>query len=483
MLPTPEGDQPRRWLTLIAMTGSLSMIFVDITVVGVALPLIQADLGMSDAALQWVASIYLLVMACLVALSGRVADGIGRVPAFVTGVVLFALASVACGMATSATALIVGRAVQGAAAALMQPASSALVIGAFAPGSRGKAMAVYVGIPLLFMVLGPLLGGSIAQAASWRWCFWVNVPVAVASLVMTFIARPVDRRAPSRRVDVVAAALLLLGLPMLVLGVQQGNAWGWVEPWFPAAAASVAPVRAVTAVPLLVVGTALLALFVRSQWRSTEPLIAIGLFRDRGLLANALTLFLMQFAMSGLLIQGSIYAQEVLGYGPRRAGASLLPLLVPIVVVVHIAGRLYDRVGVRVPALVGSSLAALGGLIAGAGAWSADALVIGAGFAVMGTGIGFVMSPTNTDSLSRVPAAARAQVSGLMQTMRHVGGTTGLAMIGAVVLVMRTGSDAAPKEAFATAIAAGYGLAALACAAAAIAVATMHRPGRAEGHA
>lgn len=494
MMPMADGDQPRRWLTLIAMTGSLSMIFIDVTVVGVALPQIQADLGMGDATIQWVVTIYTLVMACSVALCGRAADAVGRVPAFVAGVIIFAIASVACGSATSAGMLIAARAIQGAGAALMQPASSALVIGAFAPGSRGKAMGVYVGIPLLFMVVGPLIGGAITEAASWRWCFWVNLPIALAALVMTAVARPADRRGPPRRVDPIAAALLVLGLPALVLGVQQGPEWGWLAPWL--GGTEFLAARAISGLPLALTGAMLLVFFVRSQWRAAEPLLAVGLFRDRGLLANAIVLFLMQFSMTGLLIQGSVYAQEVLLFEPRRAGASLLPLLVPTLFVVHVAGRLYDRVGVRTPSMIGTALASIGGLVAGAGAWQQSYPIIACGFVVMGCGIGFVMSPTSTDSLSRVPAEARAQVSGLMQTMRHVGGTTGLAVIGATVLALRApphdmlrpGVGAAPTDSgvvitlapeaassFATAVAVGYAVGALSCAAALLAAAILHR--------
>jgi len=478
MLPTPDGNHPRRWLTLVAMTGSLSMIFIDITVVGVALPQIQSDLGMSDVSLQWVVTIYTLAMACLVALGGRVADLIGRVPAFVIGVIVFALASLVCGMATSTEALLAGRAVQGAAAALMQPASGAIVISSFAPGSRGKAMAVYVGIPLLFMVIGPVLGGEITYAASWRWCFWLNLPIAVAAIVLTVFARPADRRSSSRRFDPIAAVLLLVGLPSLIVGVQQGNEWGWSNAWI---------------VSSIITGIAALALFVRLEWSKKEPLLAIGLFRDRGLLANGLVLFLMQFALNGLVIHGSTYAQYVLGYNEREAGLSLLPLLLPTLIVVHVAGRLYDRVGVRAPAIIGTIGAAIGGAITALGAWMMNYPVIALGMAVIGAGVGFVLSPTSTDSMSRVPGDSRAQVSGLIQTMRHMGGTVGLAVIGAAVLLTRaqlgagdiTGAptDDASRQAIATSVAIGYGFGAFACALAALVAITLHRRSASEVHA
>jgi MFS family permease len=185
------------------------MIFVDMTVVGVALPRIGSAVGMSDTEQTWIVTSYLLTLASLMAIGGRIGDLVGKVPAFVAGVVGFALASVVCANAHDGTQMIVGRVLQGLSACLMQPASSALVIGAFAPGERGKAMAVYVGIPLMFMALGPALGGVVVQRMGWPWVFWLNLPIAGAALVLTLIARPRDDAArrlgagPARRPGVV----------------------------------------------------------------------------------------------------------------------------------------------------------------------------------------------------------------------------------------------------------------------------------------
>ncbi len=417
--PAPQPGQPRRWLTLLAMTGSLSMIFVDTTVVGVALQEIRHGLQLGETGLQWVVNAYILSIASLVALGGRASDLLGRVPAFVAGVLIFTVASVLCGAARTGGELVAARVIQGLGAALMQPASGALVISAFAPGERGKAMAVYVGIPMLFMVIGPVLGGAITQWASWRWCFWVNVPVAALALLLTARARPADARAADRRLDIVGAVLILLGLPALVLGLQQGNEWGWRSP---------------AVLACLAAGALLLPAFVAWELSRPAPLLQLRLFRDRGLLANGLLLLLMQFAMTGLVIYGSVYAQAVLGFAPMRAGASILPMLLPVLVVVHVAGRLYDRHGVRLPAITGTVLCTAGLAIQSLGAAWMNYPVMAAGMLLLGTGIGFVMSPTNTDSLSRVPGHQRGQTSGLMQTLRQVGGTLGVAVVGAGVI-------------------------------------------------
>lgn len=441
--------QHRRWLVLLAMTGSLSMIFVDMTVVGIALPSIGQSLDMGVQGQAWVVSSYLLALASLVAIGGRVGDLMGKVPAFMAGVIGFAISSVVCAQATGEVQMLVGRVLQGVSACLMQPASSALVISSFSEGERGKAMAVYVGIPLLFMALGPALGGIVVQYASWRWVFYLNIPVAALAIALTMVARPRDARSPDRSIDWFGGALLLTGLPLFVLGLQELGALlpGSTSPASVAASSgngssgSGSPEDAAFMwwIPAaLVVGALLLVVFARRQWRISNPLLHLRLFTNRSLRGSALVIGCMQFAMTGFVIQGSIYAQEVLGYTPLQAGASLLPLLIPVILMVHVAGRWYDRVGVRAPAVCGTALATLGQLVQALGAFQQSYPVMAVGMAIMGTGIALTISPSNTDALSRVAAHERGQVSGLVQTMRQVGGTMGVAITAATVIFAQT---------------------------------------------
>jgi MFS family permease len=392
-----EGAQGRRWLVLAAMTGSLSMIFIDMTVVGVALPRIGASLGMEDGGQAWIVTSYLLTLASLMALGGRMGDLVGKVRAFLGGVVLFAVASFVCADARDGTQMILGRVLQGVAACLMQPASGALVIGAFAPGERGKAMAAYVGLPLVFMAIGPAAGGWVVERFGWPWVFWLNLPVAAAALAR---------------------------LPAFVFGIQQLG---------PEAGTAMSEGISTTTVAALVGGAVVLAAFIRRQWNHPSPLIRVRLFADRALAADAITIACMQFAMTGLVIAGSLYAQDVLGYSPTEAGLSLLPMLLPVILVVHVAGRWYDRAGARPPASLGTALATAGMLVQAAGAWMRSYPVMAAGMFLLGLGISLTMSPTNTDALGRVPHSERGQVSGLVQTMRQVGGSVGVATIAATV--------------------------------------------------
>ena len=436
-----DGVQQRRWLVLLAMTGSLAMIFVDMTVVGVALPRMGSALSMSDVDQAWIITSYLITLASLMALGGRIGDLVGKVPAFIAGVIGFALASIVCASAHDGTQLIVGRILQGVAACLMQPASGALVIGAFAPGERGKAMAVYVGIPLVFMAIGPALGGFIVENMGWPWVFWLNVPVAVGAVALTAIARPRDARSVDRTIDWIGGALLLIGLPSFVYGLQQIGTVGangmmaWSDP---------------LTLSLLGGGAVVLVVFVWRQLRHPHPLLRLRLFTDRALLADALVIASMQFAMTGLVIAGSVYAQEVLGFTPFQAGLSLLPLLAPVILIVHVAGRWYDRSGVRAPASWGTAAATVGMVIQAVGAWTQSYPVMAVGMFVLGIGIAFTMSPTNTDALGRVPHSERGQVSGLVQTFRQIGGSVGVAVVAATVSLaigwFGAAEGAAPRE-------------------------------------
>src|SRR5262245_47568827 len=224
---TPDN---RRWWVLATMTGALSMLMLDTTVVSVALPTIAHDLGLSQTGVQWIVNAYLLALAALVAVGGRRADLPGAGRPFRVGAVVFLAASAACGIAPSETAIIVARAVQGAGAALMAPASTAIVISMFGPSERGRAMGVFAGVSMIFLALGPLIGGTLTDLVSWRAVFYVNLPVG---LVMLALARVTLRRGTGvwslKGMDWPGTALLVGCLTALVLALMQGSSWGWTS--------------------------------------------------------------------------------------------------------------------------------------------------------------------------------------------------------------------------------------------------------------
>jgi len=423
------------WLVLAAMTGSLVMVFVDATIVGVSLPTIQHDLGLGVAGGAWVVNAYLVALAGAMAIGGRFGDVIGRVRAFQAGVSIFALASLGCALAPSGDLLIAARVLQGLGACLMQPASSAMVAGAFPDGKRGKAMAVYVGVPLLFMMMGPVLGGALTQWAGWRWIFGVNLPVALAALTLVAIVRPIEPKAERRPIHWLSAALLLVGLPSLVFGLQeQARPTDGIEPWIGLLA--------------LITGAALVAIFTRLQFTLASPLLDLRLFRDRTLLGQVIVLGLTQVATIGQTMFGPAYLQGALGFTPLQSGLAGLPLALPALLLVHVAGRVYDRRGAVGVVRVGSMLCALGlGAIA-LGMVERSYAIIAIGMTLQGAGIAFLMNPIQTDVVSRVPAEQRGESAGLAATARQVGNALGVAI--AATVLARMGLPALDADAAAS---------------------------------
>ena len=438
-----------RWLILVAMTGALSMIMLDQTVVTVALPSMTHELPLTANGQQWVINAYVLALAALVAIGGKLGDRFGRVSTFRAGVITFFLASAACGLAPQGALgqdwLIAARALQGVGAALMMPVSAVIVMAAFGVRERGRAMAIYVGLSQVFLAVGPLLGGVLTEHVSWRAVFWLNVPVGIAALVLVHIARPVNTRIDGSRVSFFSSVLLVAGIGLTVFGIQQANTWSWTS---------------VTTLTTIGVGVALSTVFVLIQLRSKHPLVEVRLFRRPGFTGDALVMGLTQFGLLAIVLFSSIYLQELLGFSPMTSGIGVLPLILPIAVGAQIAGRWYDRAGVRPAVLTGLATATVG-----IGAWAASLPELTyrlqlPGMILTELGIGLLMSPTNTDALGRVTGADRAQASGLMQTVRQLGGTLGIAVIGALVLDYQ-GTDNSPQH-VADSISVGFVAAAIA---------------------
>ena len=412
-----ELSAGRRRLIIFAMTGSLSMIMIDMTLLAVALPEIGKELAMSETALQWVLNAYVLALAATAALGGRIGDLLGKPQMFVVGTIVFALASLACGLAMSDGFLIAARIIQGLAAALMQPASSAIVMSSAPPEARGKTMALYVGIPLLFLTIGLAIGGLITEYVGWRWNFFINLPVALIAVVLALFARLPSLRRERMKLDPLAVVLLLVSLPAVVSGIQQAPEWGFLD---------------IRTMSLCVGGLVGLTLFIWRQRCTKNPVLHLDLFKDRGFLASGLLLLIVQFSLTGSLIHLSIYAQSELGFDPLKAGLAVLPLMIPVLFLIHLAGRAYDRFGVRLPAILGAAGSSVGLAVMGIGMMMSSYIVIAVGMVVLGASCTFVTMPANTDGMARIGDAQRAEASGLLQTARQVGSTLGIAVFFAV---------------------------------------------------
>jgi EmrB/QacA subfamily drug resistance transporter len=450
MVRLTSGNRQR--LILATMTGAMCMVLIDETVVSVALPTIQRDLLMSPSGAQWVVNAYLLALASCVAVGGRLGELLGQARMFRLGAVVFVAASAGCGLAGSGAWLIAARAVQGLGAAAMTPATGAIVINAFRAGERGRAGGTLSGISMISLALGPLLGGLLTQGITWRAVFWVNIPVGLAVLALARLSLPADASERSAAMDWPGAAMLVPGLVMIVLALMQAAQWGWASP---------------ATMALLGLGAALLVAFTLTEARRGSPLVQLKLFSSRNFSVGTAVLGCVQFALIGLTVFGAIYLQEILGFGPIAAGLALLPVVMPLLLLSPAAGRAYDRLGPR-------ALVAAGAALLGAGLmWTAT--VLGTlryawllpGLVVTGIGIALVMAPASTDVMNTAPRAWRGQASGVSQTLRHMGGTVGLALMATAVagiqharltaFTAQTGARGASREHVTAVLAAAHG--------------------------
>jgi MFS family permease len=300
------SDTNRKWWILAAMGAILGVILLDETVVGVALPTMQTDLGMSEVTSHWVVNIYMLTLAGLAAAAGKIGDIIGHKTVMITGLIIFGAASLLCGFAQTDIWLIIARGIQGCGAAIIFPSSLAMTTIAFPPSQHGLALGIYGAIGTVFLSLGPLVGGFLTDFLSWRWIFWVNPPIvlAIAAIVLAGWVEPA-RTEKSESLDRLGLLLLVGCLSMAVFAIMEGPDWGWSHP---------------AILTLLVVSAVLLVGFVYTERRKPEPLIAVGLFADPTFSGCNLVIFSAQYTKMAVFVFGAMYLQDVLNMSPLMAG-------------------------------------------------------------------------------------------------------------------------------------------------------------------
>jgi EmrB/QacA subfamily drug resistance transporter len=408
-----------RWWTLGAMCFALFMIMLDNTVVNVALPSIQRDLHASLQALEWTMNAYTLTFAVLLVTGGRLGDIFGRRKLFLFGVAVFGASSLAIGVAPNDTWLVAFRAVQGIGAAFMMPATLALLTQAFPAEQRGMAIGTWAGVGALALAIGPVVGGFLTEDVSWRAIFFLNPPIAVGAVAVTlFAARESRDETAGRGVDCAGIATLTVGLTALVLALVESNSWHWAS---------------ARIVGLFVVATIALAAFVIIETRVRVPMLDFRFFRSRTSAGANVVAFLVTFAMFAQFFFMTLYMQNVLHYSPLQTGVRFLPATLVIIVMGPLAGRLTDRVGPR-------PLMAMGLVIVGAALLIQSRLTVHTGyglllpgFILLGLGIGLVMSPMTTAAMNAVDPTKAGAASGVVSMSRMVGGTVGLAVMGALV--------------------------------------------------
>jgi EmrB/QacA subfamily drug resistance transporter len=435
----------RKWWTLIAVCTAIFMLLLDITVVNVALPDIQRDLGASFAQLQWVVDAYALTLATTVLAAGSLADLFGRRRVFTIGVVLFTAASFCCGISTDAGVLIGARAVQGVGGGVMFAVSLALLANAFHGRERGTAFGIWGATTGAAVAIGPLVGGVLTEWAGWRWIFFVNIPIGIAAIVVTMWRVDESKSPGSARVDWFGTAALTGSLFLLVYGLLQGNEKGWSSSLI---------------LSCLVGAAVLLAVFTAIELSRRDPMLDIRLFRGGGFVGAQIAAFAISSSIFAAFLYLTLYLQNVLGYSPLAAGLRFLPLSLAAFVVAAISGNLTSRVSARW--LMGFGLAIIGVSLLLMARVDADSgwTLLFPGFVLAGIGIGLTNPALASTAVGVVSPDRSGMASGTNSTFRQVGIATGIAGLGAlfqstISSKLTTSGGAAPGHDLVAAVASG----------------------------
>jgi EmrB/QacA subfamily drug resistance transporter len=429
MAPPRLSPVRKRWILAATVLGS-SLTFIDGSALGVALPAIQRDLAAGPAAVQWVSNAYLLTLGALVLIGGAAGDRFGRRKVFLIGVALFALASIASGLAPTVEALIAARAVQGIGAALLTPGALAVIGSAFPPDERGKAFGTWAGAGALFGMIGPLVGGWLADAADWRFIFWINVPLAVLTTIITVKAVPESRDPEARGLDWLGALLAMTGLGALTWALTAAPDMGWRDPLIVAG---------------LTGGAVLLAAFLWAEARERHPMMPLGLFRSPVFSGVNLLTLLLYFALGGAMFFLPFDLIRVHGWSATLAGAAMLPFAVIMGLFSGYAGKLADRFGARLSLSLGPILAGVGlALLAlpAPGAGYVDGPL--AGMTVMAVGMTLAVGPLTAAVMGAVPPGHTGVASGINNAVARVAALLAIALLGVILSVVFVGQSDSP---------------------------------------
>ena len=411
----------RKNLVLTAMIFAVAMTFIDQTIVSIAAPKIQSELGLSSTGMQWAVNSYLLTMAALFAYGGRLADTMGHRRMVTIGVIVFAGASALCGLtpkgSLAETWIVAFRALQGVGGALMYPAALAIVVNTYELRERGRALALFFGIAGGLTAVGPVLGGYLS-AWTWRAIFWVNIPIALIALVLIMVSKPTTRHRPAP-MDYRGLVLIAGGVALSVFGFQQSNIWGWSNPGIGLS---------------IGLGLVLLVLFFRYEKTVASPLMNVSIFGNRAFVVQNVILGIAMMVFVPMFFFASEYAAVSLNQKASQAGESLLYFFLGFVVAAQIGGRMLDRVGAKRPVVIGCAVAAVGFYL-----WARQLTTLDFNkelwmIVIAGAGMGLMMGPANTDAVNRASSLSYGEATGITQTVRNYGSSLSLAILGTVMV-------------------------------------------------
>ena len=416
----------RKWFALAIVCVAQFMVILDVSIVNVALPSIQRGLHFSEENLLWVLNAYALIFGGFLMLGGRVADKLGRRRVFVVGVILFSVASLFCGLATSTGWLVTARAVQGLGAAILSPAALSILTVTFREGpERNKALSIWGAIAGAGGAFGVLLGGILTQEFGWRWIFYVNVPIgSLVVLSSFFILAPSLSEDERRGFDIPGALTLTAGLVLMGFALVKSTSWGWAS---------------ANTVGTMAVAIVLLAVFVVIEHRTTFPLVPLTIFANRSLSVSNLVSLALGASIFSMFYFLSLYMQDVLGYSALRTGIGYLAIASAIIIAAGAAQALVAKIGVRNVMTIGMVLAA-GGLvyftqISPQGTYVGTLLP---GFLLAGVGLGLAFVPVTIGAVSGVVSDQAGVASGLITTTQQIGGALGVAVLSTIAISATT---------------------------------------------
>jgi len=427
------APENRKWWTLAAVAFGLFMIMLDNTIVNVALPSIERDLHVSISELEWIVTAYALTFAALLITGGKLGDLYGRKLIFIVGIGVFTASSLACGLAPNAGVLIGARMVQGVGAALMNPASLSIITATFPPRERGQAIGIWAGVSAMALAIGPLVGGVIVENLNWNWIFFINVPVGIVGIVVSwFVIKESRDMSHEQSVDLPGLVTSSLGLFALTYALIEGNSHGWSSPEI---------------LGLFAASAVLLVAFVLLEHRQRLPMLDLDLFKIGSFTGANIVAMLVSLGMFGVFFFVSLYVQNILGYSPTQAGALFLPMTILIIIVAPIAGKLSDRIGSRWLMGAGMTIVGISLLLYQRVGLHSDVWTLLPSMLLGGVGMAMTMSPMTAAAMGSVPVDKAGVGSGVLNSFRQMGGSLGIALMGAIVASYVTASPRSPEGA------------------------------------
>lgn len=414
-----NSNGKRKWGVLAVISFSLFIILLDVTIVNIALPHIMTAFKIGLSSIEWVFNVYVLVFAALLLTLGKLGDLFGRRLLFVIGLAVFTLSSLGCALAPTFNVLLVFRGIQAIGGAAMMPATLSILNVEFSKSQRGLALGIWGAVAGAANALGPIIGGVLVDAASWRYIFVINIPIGIFALIAALmIVRESTDPATNRHIDIPGVIIVSLALFCLTYALVEGQKYGWAS---------------TTILTLFTVALASFIAFIYLELRRVSPLAQLRLFKNRVFSAGNFIGMVQSFGLIGVIYLLVLFLQILLGFNALKAGLTLLPLPLAIMVVAPFAGRLTDKIGGRWILFAGTLITALGiylmSDLTGVTNWTNLVLPL----AVSGVGMGLVMAPTTTVVMASTPVEQSGMGAGILSTTRQIGTVLGLSVLGAVL--------------------------------------------------